>query len=307
MLRSDVSAAIIAALASASCASKDSLISESFPGNARNEIFVTTQKNPKIDLSNVAIYSGAGVSDRSKREIPESLKALFKTEFPELKVTLVGPEYFDYEENLKHTSLLIIPGGADKPYVGDLKGSRNERIASYLNEGGHLIAFCAGAYYLSKRVEFDMGGPLEVSGDRELALFPGIARGPVFGPYHYGSDEGGRVVELEISPTLKQTSNNAPEYARIYFDGGCEFVDADQFPEVTVLARYSRTPNKAAAMIEVPVGKGKAILCGAHPDITLKSSPLLSSNKESILNTLERHSSEREWLLRTALERLFTP
>jgi biotin--protein ligase len=307
MIRTDVTAAILTVLASAGCSSHDSFLSESLPANERNGKSVNYKINPKIDLTNVAIYSGAGVSDRSKKEIPESLRALFNTEPQDIRINLVGPEYFDIDENLKNTSLLIIPGGADKPYVQDLKGSRNQRIASYLNQGGRLIAFCAGAYYLSQRVEFDMGGPLEVSGDRELVIFPGIARGPVFGPYHYGSDEGGRVVELEISPILRKMSQDSPEVARVYFDGGCEFVDADNFPGVTVLARYTKSANKSAAMIEVPVGRGKAILCGAHPDITLKSTPLLSSNKESILGTLERHSTEREWLLRVALERLFTP
>ncbi len=306
MLKLDGKAIALTFLTAAGCSLNDSFSKESFP--VRDNQGITMNRiEPKIDLSNTIIYGGAGVSERSKKEIPPGLLELFTHSDLKVNTQIVGPDYFDNKAVLFKTSLLIIPGGADKPYVADLKGSRNQAIKEYIMGGGKVLAFCAGAYYLSQKVEFDMGGPLEVSGTRELVAFPGIARGPVFGPYHYGSDEGGRVVDLEITADLKSSLPGAFDITRVYFDGGCEFVDADKFPGVKVLARYSRTHTKSAAIIEVPMGRGKIILCGAHPDITLRSSPLMSSNKESIMHTLERHSEEREWLMKALLSRLFTP
>jgi glutamine amidotransferase-like uncharacterized protein len=46
--------------------------------------------------------------------------------------------------------------------------------------GGSYLGLCAGAYYGSSRVVFEPGTPLEVIGDRELAFFPGIARGAAY-------------------------------------------------------------------------------------------------------------------------------
>jgi len=42
------------------------------------------------------------------------------------------------------------------------------------------LGLCAGAYYGCARVVFEPGTPLEVVGDRELAFFPGVARGAAF-------------------------------------------------------------------------------------------------------------------------------
>jgi biotin--protein ligase len=310
VLKIDSKALALTFLTAAGCGVNDSFSSEQFSNRDNQEIAMNKNANrtePTINLSTTIIYGGAGVSERSKKEIPAGLKQLLANQELKVDTKIVGPEFFDNKDALLKTSLLIIPGGADKPYVSDLKGARNEAIKEYILGGGKVLAFCAGAYYLSQKVEFDMGGPLEVSGTRELVAFPGTARGPVFGPYHYGSDEGGRVVELDIAPELKATLEAGFDTTRVYFDGGCEFVDADNTPGVKVLARYGRTPTKSAAIVEIAMGNGKVILCGAHPDITLRSSPLMSSNKESILNTLERHTSEREWLMRALLTRLFTP
>jgi glutamine amidotransferase-like uncharacterized protein len=52
--------------------------------------------------------------------------------------------------------------------------------AEFVQGGGSYLGLCAGAYYGCARVVFEPGTPLEVVGDRELAFFPGIARGAAF-------------------------------------------------------------------------------------------------------------------------------
>jgi biotin--protein ligase len=254
--------------------------------------------NIKINL-----YAGSGTSDRSVREIPQTITAALETLGLTAEIKLVKPEDLDKPSAFEDLGIFIIPGGADLHYIKSLSGERNKRIDNYVRAGGRIIGFCAGAYYLSKSVEFDKGGPLEVLGERETPLFLGTARGPVFGPYHYGSDEGGSIVELELCPEAFPDSSFSS--VKVYFDGGCEFVNAAEQPNVTVLARYTRR-EKSAAIIEVRHGLGKGLLFGPHPELNLKSSPLISSNKEGIISTLERHSTESKWLLKAAISRLLS-
>ncbi len=280
------------------CRSPEDLSSSFFGESSQRGEHVRIDKvSNQIDLSKVILYSGAGVSERSLIEIPDTMQSTFGDPKYKLHIESVGPEIFDSPNFGQDTSLLIIPGGADLPYVQDLQGKRNEAIRNYIMSGGRVLGLCAGAYYLSKYVEFDKGGPLEVEGSRELVCFPGTARGPVFGPYHVGSDEGGRAVGLIWTGPEKPPAN-----LTTYFDGGCEFVDADKFPNVTVLARYKDVPGNPAAIVEIKIGLGKVILSGVHPDLNLQSAPLRSSNAASIHSAIDPNN---HWLLSTLISRLF--
>jgi len=55
---------------------------------------------------------------------------------------------------------------------------------------GSFLGICAGGYYGSKFVEYQMGKVDEIKGERELEFFPGIARGPVFGVHPQGKQQG---------------------------------------------------------------------------------------------------------------------
>ncbi|MEW5299670.1 MAG: hypothetical protein WDW36_002662 [Sanguina aurantia] len=70
-----------------------------------------------------------------------------------------------------------MPGGADLPYCRLLNGQGNNMITEYVKGGGSYLGLCAGAYYGCSSVEFEPGSSMEVSGDRELAFFPGVAVG----------------------------------------------------------------------------------------------------------------------------------
>lgn len=52
--------------------------------------------------------------------------------------------------------------------------------AEYVEGGGSYLGLCAGAYYGCSSVEFEPGSSMEVSGDRELAFFPGAAIGAAY-------------------------------------------------------------------------------------------------------------------------------
>ena len=52
------------------------------------------------------------------------------------------------------------------------------------------MGICAGSYYGTSKVEFDVNGPLEVKEERELKLFRGRAIGPALKGFDYHSTRG---------------------------------------------------------------------------------------------------------------------
>ena len=168
---------------------------------------------------------------------------------------------------------LVFPGGADQAYSRVLNGLGNSRIRHFVERGGVYIGFCAGGYYGSQRCEFEVDNkPLEVIGARELAFFPGIARGAAFPGFVYNSEEGARAAELRID--LKSRAGfELPETFRSYFNGGGVFVNAPQCKDhhVEVLASYTESlavdPGEgSAAVVYRRIGHGNALLTGSHPE-----------------------------------------
>ncbi|NGX60540.1 MAG: hypothetical protein KR126chlam3_01716 [Chlamydiae bacterium] len=128
----------------------------------------------------------------------------------------------------KSTALLIFPGGADIPYMKLLKGRGNQRIRSYVENGGAFIGICAGAYYSGDIVEFALNTRLEVREERELKFFPGIVRGPLLAPYEYETPSGVRAAKIYC--------NDLP--ISLYYNGGGYFKEAEQKKDVLVLGTY---------------------------------------------------------------------
>jgi len=179
----------------------------------------------------------------------------------------------------------IMPGGRDRPYDAALRGTGCRLIRRFVENGGTYIGICAGGYFGAKRVAFDVGFPLEVSEERELAFFPGTAIGPAYGKgtFDYESQRGARaaLLELEIGSF----------YA--YYNGGCAF--EGDFSGVRILARYADLPGKPPAILECPIGKGKAILSGVH----LETDPeALSANDPYLPEIVQRLRSTNEERLR---------
>lgn len=156
------------------------------------------------------------------------------------------------------TDLLIFPGGRDVPYQAALQGEGNRKIRAFVEQGGSFLGICAGAYYGCGSVEFDKGGELEVAGDRELAFFRGVGRGPAYGPgtYVYGSEAGARAALI--------SDERGGEVMRSYYNGGCYFDEVASHPDVEVLSRYLDLEGEPPAIIKIPVGRGVAILSGVH-------------------------------------------
>lgn len=158
----------------------------------------------------------------------------------------------------QNASLLIIPGGADLPYVQQLNGLGNAIIQDFVKQGGSFLGICAGAYYSSDFVEFDKAGKYQVLGDRELKFFPGKSIGPILAKYDYFTNSGARAAEISTNFINLET-------LKLYYNGGGFFEKAEEFPNIDILARYSE--NNLSAVIKTNIGQGKVILSGVHFEV----------------------------------------
>lgn len=249
----------------------------------------------------VLLYWDEGVDKYVGNETFHSLKAALDPDlYPIRKVNHQFLAAGEWEET---TSLLVIPGGRDIPYSERLAGKANQRIGQFVEQGGSYLGICAGAYYGSASIEFEKGGPLEVCGTRELAFFPGSAKGPALGKgrFCYNSDAGVDVARVHV-----QFGAHVDSFvADIYYNGGCSFAMPEHHPSVNVLGRYQA--SEAAAIVECCRGKGKAILCGVHPEVRVHSLAKLSdksSNMQKIYSKLIHSEKTREKLWRSILTQL---
>jgi len=248
----------------------------------------------------IYVYTGKGAGIRSVNSAARSISA----SLPLADVRTLSAAAL-LEGSWSSSALaLVMPGGADLPYCADLNGRGNELIRSFVEEqGGSFLGFCAGAYYASSRVEFEVGSrKLRVEGDRELALFPGVALGAVVPGFRYETEAGAAATKLRWRTAREVEWRECLDYC----NGGPVFVlrggsgsgssggeeAAGRVPDkcevagvaVEVLARYHREEDAAssspssspavaaaaeggAAALRCRVGKGVAVLCGTHPEL----------------------------------------
>ena len=209
---------------------------------------------PNYHMKQARVYCGDGVGTFARSVVAQSLRSA------------LGPETWTVAEitadqivhgDLNSCHLLAIPGGADLPYCAALNGAGCARIRSFVGDGGLYVGFCAGAYFGSRSIEWNLGEPDQIVGPRELAFFPGIAKGPMTGPGTYDpfSENGARVVQL--------TDAHRRTY-QAYLNGGCAFFASKCDPAVSVLAQYSDIEHNPPAIVSVRYGKGRALLSGVH-------------------------------------------
>lgn len=199
----------------------------------------------------------------------------------------------------KETDLLIFPGGRDIPYHQALQGTANRSIADFVHHGGRFLGICAGGYYGSALIEFEQGHPLEVVGARELKFFPGVARGPAYGlgTFCYHSQRGAQIAQLNLCPSFSSSSK-----AAAYYNGGCAFVAAEEYPGISILARYADIAHQPAAIIQCQVGTGVAFLCGVHPEYSAEHWGSKHQLTSQLLSLLKKSEQERQWLFNHLLK-----
>ncbi|KAK4703255.1 biotin---protein ligase, partial [Phenoliferia sp. Uapishka_3] len=250
-------------------------------------------------MMQVLVFNGSGVSAASRDHALHNLRSFLSHRYD---VQLITPKSLRDDPWPGVCSLLVFPGGRDLPYQFDLQGKANQRIKDFVKGGGKFLGFCAGAYYASTRVEFEIGSPLEVVGDRELAFFPGTCRGTVFPGFAYETEAGARQAEITLNRTAwRDHWSQSPESVSVWYNGGGAFIDADGFgPHVTTLARYEEVEGKPAAGVRCRVGEGVAVLWAVHPE----HPTLLDPTSASPLDEFNNREGRRKGLLRATLAML---
>lgn len=226
---------------------------------------------------NLMLSSGLGSTVESVRHCLFTLRRLLAPNYAVIPVT---GDMLIKEPWTASCAALVFPGGADQGYCNTLNGEGNRRIRQFVERGGKYIGFCAGGYYGSAKCEFEVGNKLlEVIGDRELAFYPGTARGCAFPGFVYHSEKGARAVDLVVDKSFL-SAGTVPNVFKSYYNGGGVFVDAPKYRDkgVEVLASYADPlavdpGDGAAAVVYCKVGEGAALLTGPHPEFVFLGKP----------------------------------
>lgn len=239
----------------------------------------------------VYVYDDEGTSALSADGWISTLKQYFPSSSVVLiRKTNAATVEQDLSRQPPEDTILIMPGGADMPYLQALVGSPIARIRAAIYGGATYIGTCAGAYFASSACVFEAHDPeLRVVGPRPLALFPLPAIGAAKPGFSYASEAGASFEPLAICLQFNDAngvvginSNHDQPIAKVYCNGGPAWTcptDQLYFPEgdTTVIARYSSPVLQRhgicdnfnpAAILAHKCGKGTAILSGVHPELT---------------------------------------
>lgn len=259
---------------------------------------------------NVLVYNGTGTTVESVKHAIYSLRRLLS---PNYAVIPISDSVLLKEPWAPTCALLVFPGGADLGYCRVLNGLGNSIISQYVRRGGKYVGFCAGAYYGSKRCEFEVGNKaMEVIGSRELAFFPGTCRGCAFKGFAYNSERGARAVRLNVTKDAFKGAGVVPEVVLSYYNGGGVFVDTnDPHNDVEILARYGddidvEGESEKAAVVYCRVGQGAALLTGPHPEFAAANlSPHHGiEGYDELISSLKASDGDRISFLKACLTKL---
>lgn len=151
-----------------------SLINNNWWGFPSRFLHSTQMPGPAPSAHQVLVYSGPGVSPLSLSHTLLTLRLLL---LPHYTVQPAAPDLLADQPWEPSCALLVVPGGRDIPYVDELTDKRHvtHRIREYVEHGGRFLGICAGAYFASAEVRFDVGGGMEVTGKRDLVCSLALA------------------------------------------------------------------------------------------------------------------------------------
>ena len=233
----------------------------------------------------ILVYTdgGKGASQACVQLTMEGLQIALATlnkSSPQLQISAVTTTPDEIKDGIlqnETSSILVMPGGRDLPYVKSLSGHGNQEICQFVRGGGSYLGLCAGAYYGCSHVAFAEGDPVyEVCGERELKLVYGTAIGPVFEGFEYTSNNGARTAHISYTSALSQIlGNSAATGATVYYNGGC-YIQLDNTKindcsfRQTVLAYYANREDWPA-IVASSYGKGRTVVSGVHFEASMDS------------------------------------
>ena len=218
---------------------------------------------------NVLVYDGPGASPSSVSRALFTLRRHLGTRYA---VQTISADALNSHPWTPTCALLVFPGGRDVPYLNALPQAA-PIIRNYIRDGGSYLGLCAGAYFASAHIEWEVGTMQEVVGDRPLGFYPGTCEGCTYKGFSYNSEAGAYPITLQ---PLDAFSDEIDPLDGLYYNGGGHFIDADQKASegVDSLMRYigGEGDGKVAA-VACKVGRGIASLFGVHIEYPLFFEP----------------------------------
>lgn len=249
---------------------------------------------------NVLVYSGAGTTTESVKHCLDSLRYHLS---PYYAVVTINEQALLNDPWQFKSACLVIPGGADLPYCAVLNGNGTQKIQLFVRKGGKYIGLCAGGYFGSKRLEWEVGTDREVSGPRELGFFQGTNKGCAYKGFDYNSHAGARVVKLDASELGCSEVHS-------FYNGGGLFANASKVKDCAILARYADDTDvdddDRAAVVLCKVGKGHALLAGPHPEFSagLIKTKDGDGHEREIVDELAKYDIQRKFFFKECLKKL---
>ncbi len=221
-----------------------------------------------------------------------NLVAVLKREYPAADIDILSPTQFIQDLRLKSTgidrsracpvmneapALAILPDitGNRSPYAAEFSGLRlGQELRTYMDWGGHVMAFCAAAVYLSRTSHFHFTGDERNTTCPTLkTMFVGSSVGPVrLENIDTGVVEGGKPFVTRV-PVILQGRTEDTQTSVPYHDGPMfllpyEKAMQDAGQRFDVLMRYQdetlRNPA-AALVVNFERAAGKLVLSGPVP------------------------------------------
>lgn len=199
------------------------------------------------------VYDDEGVSSLSSEAIALQLRKILDAS---ICVKKVDSAYLLKEPWEKNTVVLAMGGGRCSAWEKNLGDAGIRKIQEYVKGGGKYLGFCAGAYFGAHNSYFQAGNGPPIVKKRPYYFLKGRALGPLWEDEDYLAPEAAKAPRVHFQ-ALK---------GKLYYQGGCYFEVDD--PDTEVLGVYEDFQLPAAVLC--PVGKGRALLCGLHPEFEWK-------------------------------------
>jgi len=250
-----------------------------------------TERETAERTSHAYIFRGTdsyqGISIDGVKNIQRLLESCHTfLEIASLNSNEVEPEKWDKR------SLFVFPGG--KCHIWDqlFKATTIRKIKEFVHDGGNVLGVCAGAYFCSRIVQYQISDTQVIDRERDLAFFPGKCVGPLLSN---NQPETNRATIQEVK--IRWESDQSEGY--VLMNGGGYFVPDPGVPanDYQVLARYADEPDeKSIAVVKCKVGEGVAILSGPHFEYSWEDIPF------SELIEVDPEQEDRLGTMRTRLQ-----
>ncbi|KAL4731478.1 hypothetical protein ACLX1H_000446 [Fusarium chlamydosporum] len=181
---------------------------------------------------------------------PEAIGALLESSPSHFKVIYAGPkEQVDVtDETLEGASIYAHGGGPNWEKAYRQTKRYKKTIQNFVNNGGHYMGFCLGAYLAGPNDGYDLL-PNGVKTDQEIERRGAQIR-----------DENDTVIQVDW--TFKTGKTDKSRW--LYFQDGVVIKGLKEDKPGRVIGKYSSNGDVAASV--TPYGKGWVGLVGPHPE-----------------------------------------